>query len=115
MVLAYLLFGVAFIWLIASSIVDIQKREAPDWLSYSLIVFGLGSRLIYSLILKDYMIVLFGLLGLLAAFIFAMLMYYTKQWGGGDAKLLMGLGAVIGNFSTILYGYKVPMLVVLIL
>jgi hypothetical protein len=37
-----------------------------------------------------------SLLGFGLMFIFAMLMYYTGQWGGGDSKMIMGLGALIG-------------------
>jgi amino acid transporter len=29
-------------------------------------------------------------------FVLAYLMYYAGQWGGGDSKLIMGLGALIG-------------------
>jgi len=94
----------AFISLIIASITDIKTREVPDWLNYGLIVFGLGSRLIYSIVLSDFSFFSYGLAGFFVFFIIANLMFYSAQWGGGDSKLLMGLGAVIGlnfNFSEI--------------
>jgi len=114
MVLIYLLFGVAFVWLISSCYVDIKKREVPDWLSYSLIAFGLGTRLIYSLIFKDFSIIIGGVLFFLIAFLFSIFMYYTKQWGGGDSKLIMGLGAVIGSFKTEILGFNIPIFVLFV-
>ncbi len=90
----------AFISLIIASITDIKTREVPDWLNYGLIIFGLGSRLIYSVALADFSFLLYGLAGFFVFFIIANLMFYSAQWGGGDSKLLMGLGAVIGlNFN----------------
>jgi len=92
----------AFISLIIASITDIKTREVPDWLNYGLIIFGLGSRLIYSIALSDINFFLYGLAGFFVFFVIANIMFYSAQWGGGDSKLLMGLGAVIGlnfNFS----------------
>ena len=37
-----------------------------------------------------------GILGLAVCFLIANLFYFTKQWGGGDSKLLMSIGAIIG-------------------
>ena len=90
----------AFISLVIASITDIKTREVPDWLNYGLIIFGLGSRLIYSIALLDISFFLYGLAGFFVFFVIANLMFYSAQWGGGDSKLLMGLGAVIGlNFN----------------
>lgn len=75
---------------------DIDRREVPDWLNFSLIFFGLGSRLIYSIIIWSYEPILSGVLGFGIFLGLAYLMFYTGQWGGGDSKMLMGLGALIG-------------------
>lgn len=116
MLLWSFLVGVTLIWLIFATVTDIKKREVPDWLSYSLVVIGLGSRLIYSIIMKDISYILWGLLGFLVFFAFANLMYFTKQWGGGDSKLLMGLGAILGNYQSIFYGlHKFPFLITLLI
>ena len=35
-------------------------------------------------------------------------MFYTGQWGGGDSKLLMGLGIVFASYPSILQRYFSP-------
>src|SRR3989344_9178057 len=45
-------------------------------------------------------------------------MYYAKQWGGGDAKLLMGMGAMFGNYEGISYlnpVFDLPFILILII
>ena len=92
--------------LIIASITDIRTREVPDWLNFSLVPLGLGIRLIYSLTINDYSLIIAGLLGFGVFFILGLIMFYTGQWGGGDSKMLMGLGALIGiPFEPISY-YK---------
>jgi Flp pilus assembly protein protease CpaA len=87
---------VAFIGLIIASYTDLKKREVPDWLNFSLVGLGLGIRLLWSLITNDYSFIIAGVLGFVAFFLIALLMFYTGQWGGGDSKMIMGLGALIG-------------------
>ncbi|MBS3112560.1 prepilin peptidase [Candidatus Woesearchaeota archaeon] len=91
-----ILFILGFIVILAGSLTDLKNREVPDWLNYGLILGVISLRGIYSVYLYDYNIFLSGLLGLGVAFLLACLLFYTGQWGGGDAKLLMGLGAVFG-------------------
>ncbi|MBN1376809.1 prepilin peptidase [Candidatus Woesearchaeota archaeon] len=79
-----------------ASIFDIKTREVPDWLSYSLIYFSVAASLIYSIIQANYVYILNSVLGLAAGFVLAILLFYLGQWGGGDSKLLMGLGSSIG-------------------
>src|SRR3989344_455919 len=93
--------SITLIFLIFASISDLKTREVPDWLNYSLIAIGLGGRGIYSIIEKDYKILLYGIIGFGIFFIISNIMYFTKQWGGGDAKLLMGLGAMFGSYEGI--------------
>ncbi len=116
MIFWYFLVIVAFIWLVFATFVDLKKREVPDWISYSLVAIGIGSRLIYSLITSDFNYILWGLIGFGVFFAFANLMYYTKQWGGGDSKLLMGLGAMFGNFNIELFyaHYTLPFIVTIL-
>lgn len=114
----YFLVVVALVALIFATFVDIKIREVPDWLNFSLVAVGLGSRLIYSLISSDYGYIFYGLLGFSIFFTLANLMYYTKQWGGGDSKLLIGLGTMFGNydkFSILGYEYQLPFLAILII
>lgn len=86
-----------FVALIFASIHDFKTREVPDWLSYSLIVAGFSTRIFHSLVFWDWWYLLYGLIGFGAMFVIGLIMYYTKQWGGGDAKLIMGLGIVFAS------------------
>jgi len=85
--------GLAF--LLGASYTDLKKREVPDWLNYGLIFSGLGLRLMFSFE-NGFSIFLNGLLGFGVCFGLAYLFYWANWWGGGDSKLLMGMGAVIG-------------------
>ncbi len=67
-----------------------------NWISFSLIIFALGFRLFYSVFeLSDFMFFYQGLLGLGIFFILGNLMYYGRFFAGGDAKLLIALGAIL--------------------
>ncbi len=81
--------------LITASYTDLKRREVLDWVSYGLIFSALGIRTIYSFE-YGFLFLFSGLLGLLVCFLFSASLYYTHQWGGGDSKLLMGMGAVLG-------------------
>lgn len=85
----------SFILLIAA-ITDLKTLEVPDWLNYAGIAAGIGIHLLFSLQTWSWLPMLSSAIGFLVAFGLACLMFYTGQWGGGDAKLLMALGALIG-------------------
>lgn len=88
--------GVALAGLVVATYSDMKTREVPDWINYGMIFAGLGIRAIYSVAELDYTVFLHGILGLAIFFLIASLMYYAGQWGGGDAKMLMGVGALMG-------------------
>src|SRR3989338_1827332 len=82
--------------LIIASVFDIKTREVPDLLNYSLIFVGIGLRAAYSAVTFDWSFLLAGLAGLGVFFALALILFYAGQWGGGDSKLLMGMGAMFG-------------------
>ncbi|MBD3354734.1 hypothetical protein GF361_01975, partial [Candidatus Woesearchaeota archaeon] len=96
MITDILLLSIALTALIIATITDIKTREVPDWLNFSLIFAGIGIRLIYSSLTFDWSYLLYGIIGLFFFVILGYIMFYTAQWGGGDSKLLMGIGALIG-------------------
>ncbi len=91
-----LLLAITLIILIIGTITDLKTREVPDWLNYSGIFLGIGLRALFSANYWDIWILVEGLIGFALAFLAAELMYRTGQWGGGDCKMLMVLGAVLG-------------------
>ncbi|MBT3865555.1 prepilin peptidase [Candidatus Woesearchaeota archaeon] len=76
-----------------ASISDLKTREIPDWLSYSLLFFVIATRGLQSILLRDQTYVVQTLIFFVIFFIFGNLMYYTRQWGGGDTKLITALGS----------------------
>lgn len=91
----WFLFLLALIWIIFASIQDIRKKEVANWLNYSLLVIALAYRGFYSLIEWDYWFFVYGIIGAAAFAILANALYYSKIFGGGDARLLIGLGAIL--------------------
>lgn len=91
-----ILIGIALFILAIGSYTDFKTREVPDWINFSGIAMGIGIRLIYSVSSSDWNIIIEGLLGFGIFFVIALMMFYLGQWGGGDSKMLMGLGALLG-------------------
>lgn len=96
MVYLIILLAITLIGLIIATITDLKIREVPDWLSYGLIGVGLSLNLLFSIIYLNYWFIINSLAGFLLFLIVALIMFYAGQWGGGDSKVLMGLGALIG-------------------
>ncbi len=86
------------IGLIIGSVTDIVRREVPDMLNYSMIAMGFFLGLIFSLKQLSFSPILNSLYGFGIAFTISMILFKTGQWGGGDAKMLWGIGA-LGGFS----------------
>lgn len=85
----------AFIWVLFASITDLKTREVPNWLSFSLISFILAYRLFFAIIHEDALFFFVGLGGAVIGFFVALGFYYGKVFAGGDAKLLIGFGALL--------------------
>ena len=89
-------YSFSLVALLIGSITDLKTREVPDWINYGLIISGVFVNLILSVIYSDFSLVIGSIAGLLAMFIIACIMFYAGQWGGGDSKILMGIGAMVG-------------------
>lgn len=91
-----LFLAIALVGLLISSYVDIRQKEVPDWVSYGSMFIALGVRLIFYINSNDYNYLLEGVIGFVFFLAIGYAMYYAGQWGGGDSKLLMGIGALVG-------------------
>ena len=87
---------VALIAVLIGSYTDIKTLEVPDWLNYSMIAIGLGGNLIFTIANSDTSYIIKSLSGLGIAIIIGLIMFYTGQWGGGDSKMIFGLGTMFG-------------------
>lgn len=92
-----LLVSLGILGLLIATLTDIKTREVPDYLNYFLISAGFSFRFFYSILFENWLYFLYGLFGFLAAFAIGMILYFTRQWGGGDTKLLMALGVIFGT------------------
>jgi len=86
----------SFTALFIGSITDLKTREVPDWVNYGLIISGIGLNLLFSAVYSNSSFIINSIIGLLIFFGIAYIMFYAGQWGGGDSKILIGLGAMIG-------------------
>jgi len=89
-------FTIAFFVLLIGSYTDLRTREVPDWVNFGLIGTGFGVNLLFAAIFWKLNFIINSIVGFAIFFILAWLMFRLGQWGGGDSKMLMGLGALFG-------------------
>lgn len=89
-------YSIGFLALLIGSYTDLRTREVPDWVNFGLMGTGFGINLLFSIIYWKLGFIIDSVIGFVILFTIAMVMFYTGQWGGGDSKILMGLGALIG-------------------
>jgi len=93
--LEIILLLVAFIGSVLDAYFDLKTTEIPDKIPYAMMVIGIVGNIIKSYLVWSYwpfsssMIVGLSFLG------FGFLMYFLGQWGGGDAKILSGIGFLL--------------------
>src|SRR3989344_7042849 len=106
----------ALIWIVFASVQDLRHREVANWLSFSLIIFSLGFRFFWSLFNGNFAFFYQGLIGLAIFLFIGNLFYYSRLFAGGDAKLMIALGPVLGfseNFFTNLKIYSLFLIIFL--
>lgn len=94
--ISFIITAFLLIILTLAALFDLKTLEVPDWLTYGGIALGIIIHIILSITQTTYSPMLSSILGTGAGFLIGALMYYTGQWGGGDAKLLMAVGALLG-------------------
>ncbi len=100
----------AFIVTIIAVISDIKTTEVPDYANYFLIFSAVSLRILYSLITKDWSFTSAIFSSFPIIFILASIMYYLRQWGGGDAKLLISLSLALATYPYFLLEFFSPKL-----
>lgn len=116
------LFGLGLIWILLATIQDLREREVDNWLNFSLVIFALGFRFFYgffnsdlgNLKLEDFWFFYQGVFGFGIFYIAGNAFYYSRIFAGGDAKLLIALGAVIPIFNSFLDNLKLMAVFVLL-
>lgn len=87
--------GVALFGVIFGTGTDLKNKWVPNWINYFLISFGIGGHIVVSILTKSIWPITYSLIGAGIFLGIALAMFYGGAWGGGDAKLLIGLGALL--------------------
>ncbi|NCO11303.1 hypothetical protein CO038_03110 [Candidatus Pacearchaeota archaeon CG_4_9_14_0_2_um_filter_39_13] len=91
----YFLFFFGAAWMLFASVNDFKTREVPNWLNFSLIAVALAYRGFYSISAGSSEFFIYGILGVLIFTALGFAFYYGRAFGGGDAKLLFAVGAIL--------------------
>jgi prepilin peptidase CpaA len=71
---------------------DLRTREIPDWISVALVLIGITAAGFGWAGVRWWMVLSGLLLGVLIGFA----LFRFAKFGGGDAKLIAGIGAILG-------------------
>ena len=116
------MYEVIFLWVLALLYIifavfqDFKTREIANWITFSLAIFALVFRFFYSLFGNDFSFFFQGLIGFGIFFALGNLFYYSRVFAGGDAKLMIALGAILPIspiFSTNLFSFVTFLLIFL--
>ncbi|MCK4496718.1 MAG: prepilin peptidase [Candidatus Aenigmarchaeota archaeon] len=88
----WILLAIGVVGFAMAGYLDLKTTEFPDWLPYSMIVLALLVRSVYSFTIGDFTPILNSVIVGLVFLGFGLALYFTKQWGDGDAWLLGALG-----------------------
>ena len=86
---------IGLIWIVVAVMQDFKRREVDNIWNFSLIGFALAYRFAFSAYSGNYWFIINGLLGFGIFLFLGNLFYYSRLFAGGDAKLLIALGAIL--------------------
>ncbi|ADC69933.1 Peptidase A24B, FlaK domain protein [Methanocaldococcus sp. FS406-22] len=95
-------FIVGAIGLLIASIYDLKSREIEDYIWISMVIFGLIYHGYLSFISHDMSYIIQSIVGFIVCFFLGFFMFLLGV-GGGDGKLIMGLGALIPKYNMPIY------------
>jgi prepilin peptidase CpaA len=81
--------------IVLAALWDLRSRRIPNWLNGILILSGLASSLIVGVPVSP----TWSILGLVVGFAIPFVLFVMGAVGGGDVKLLAGVGAWLGPFG----------------
>ncbi len=88
----------AAILLLIASIEDLKTREVPDYVSYTLIGSGIFIRAMWFLFERNTSVIFWVPTSFLVLGGFSYMLYKSGQWGGGDVKIMAGVGILLSSF-----------------
>lgn len=88
----------AAILLLIASIEDLKTREVPDYVSYTLMGSGIFIRAMWFLFERNTSVIFWVPTSFLVLGGFSYMLYKSGQWGGGDVKIMAGVGILLSSF-----------------
>ncbi len=101
-------------WLVFALVQDWKTREIANWLTFSLLASGLAYRVFDAFAQNAWELLWASVIGIVVCAGIGLLLYYGRAFGGGDAKLLIALGAVL-PYTHLREGFLVSLLFILLL
>ncbi|WP_292819680.1 prepilin peptidase [Methanobrevibacter sp.] len=86
---------ITILFCILATIFDVRKGIVPNWLTYSLLFFGLISNVVLAWFSSNVKFILSSIISISITYTITYLMWQLNIWGGGDVKLFTGIASVI--------------------
>ena len=80
---------------VIAAIYDVKYGIVPDKLNYILLVFGIVSNLILSIISSNVKFILASFISMIITYTITFMLWKLKMWGGGDVMLFTAIATVI--------------------
>ena len=100
--------GVLLVGGLIGTFTDIKTREVPDFVNYFLIAVGIGGHAILSVLEWSFWPLVYSLAAAGIFCVVAHLLFYSGTWGGGDAKMLIGFGALLPVYPASFLAFLSP-------
>ncbi|OYT41739.1 MAG: hypothetical protein B6U86_01790 [Candidatus Altiarchaeales archaeon ex4484_43] len=101
--IAELIAGITAFFLLLASCFDLKTGEIPEKLTRGLIVIVITTAMICSIYRVNPSFLLASVVVGTGFFILGYVMFYLGEWGGGDVKLLAGIGCSLGFLNSMNY------------
>lgn len=99
MITDFIFIAVAIVGAFAGTITDLKGRWVPDWISYFMIIFGITGHIVVSIMQWNILPAVYSAAAAAIFYGIANLLFYSGVWGGGDAKLFVGFGALLPFYT----------------
>lgn len=101
---------ITILFCVWATIFDVRKGIVPDMLCIVLIVFGLFSNMILSLVSNNIKFILASIISMMITYIITYMLWKLNMWGGGDVKLFTGIATVIPSGLNIDFLHIFPLM-----